>query len=441
MAATLEMVQSQQQKLRLTKQMQQSIEILRCDREELENYIQAMSVENPLLEYEPSLFDKPIYEPYQSSFQTNMISRNKGTGLSSVDEWLPKETSMLAEIEDQIRVMSVFREMKETALFLAGMLDDEGYLREDVVTLSNLLHCSRDRIEKGMQLLQEVEPAGIGATNLRECLLLQLRKVDSEERELVRQLICDHLEDIAEGRLDRISSALHRSVEDVEKGITLLKNLDPSPGVKLQKQRTSYVWPDVVVRKVGRRYTVTQSDDLGSRLTVNKRYRQLIQKTDDPVVRDYLVSKLKSINWMRSCVGYRQSTLQQIAKVIVDRQQSFFERGSLGLKPLTLRYLSECVQMHESTVSRSVRGAYMDTPRGVFAFKHFLSSELAGGVSATSAKYLIKQIVEAENPKSPYSDAGLVQALAENGIVLSRRTVAKYREQMNIASSTRRRHA
>lgn len=439
MAATLQMVQGQQQKLHLTRQMQQSIEILRCDREELEKYLQEMSMENPFLEYSPAFFDRPSHELNQNLFKTGTISPDKGVGMSTVDEWLPDEKSMLAKIEAQIRLMSASSEAKETALVLAGMLDDEGYLREDAATLSHLFQRADERIEKAIQLLQSVEPAGIGATDLQECLLLQLGGVDVKEQNLVRQLICEHLEDIAQGRMDKIACALHISREAVQKGVASLKQLNPRPGMRLEKQRTSYVCPEVVVAKIGTCYQVTQSDDLSSMLTVNKRYREMLRTTDDPAVRDYLVRKLESVNWLRSCLGYRQTTLQQIAKMIVDRQQAFFEKGTIGLKPLTLSHVSEGVQMHESTISRAVRGAYMDTPRGVFAFKYFFASELVGGVSATSAKHVIKQIVEAENPKWPYSDADLVRALAERNIVLSRRTVAKYREQMNIASSPRRR--
>lgn len=434
MSATVQLVQHQHQKLRMTQQMQQSIEILRCDRDELETYIHEMSLENPLLEYDSSMSEKRFYETSEAT-----RSVGKGGNSPTIDQWLTTETTRVTQIEDQIRVMDADSPVKQIALFLAGMLDEQGYLRDAVPKLAALLRCTPTQIEQGIELLHEVEPFGVGAHDLQTCLLLQVRLLKPQIQGLVRYLITHHLEDIAVGRFADIAQSMNSSPQEIQDGIAAIKRLDPRPGMRLEKPSVSYVRPEVVVRHVGGQYVVAHCDDIGLRLSINEQYVRLMKTTDDPTVRDFLHRKLKLIHWTRSCLAYRQSTLQCIAEAIVRKQKDYFERGNSGLKPLTLRHLSEQLKMHESTISRAVRGAYMETPGGVLPFKFFFSSVLNGDVSATSAKQQMKVVLQSENPEAPYSDAELVRMMADSGIVLSRRTVAKYRDQMNIPSSTRRR--
>lgn len=435
--------QEQTQKLIMTVQMKQAIEVLQCSALELNDYVTSFVEENPCTEYDPVFLDKmqswakKAAVPGSRTFGGGSVGTHTAPPLEQV---VQVEQSLEKALESQIGLYRLNQLVLKVTRFLIGCLNEHGYLSEDEETFANLLHVPVEVVEEAITVLQTCEPIGVGARDLKECLRLQIQLVPEKVRGHVSRLIDNHLLDIANGKLKTISKALDIPLIDVQEAIDALRCLNPKPGLRYASSKPQYVLPDVTVEKVGSQFVVITNDNAVPLIRFSPRYLRLLNHPDADTAQ-YITKKMQSAEWLIKCLEQRRMTLYRVAEAIVEKQQAFFHFGRASMKPLTLHQVAQELSLHESTISRATRGKYMQTPRGVFEMKFFFTAELqavSGSTSAEAAKYQIRTHVQNENKLQPYSDEALVGLLSDQGITLSRRTVAKYREELNIPSSTKR---
>jgi RNA polymerase sigma-54 factor len=327
---------------------------------------------------------------------------------------------------------------------LVDAINDDGYLTVELDDINASVddEVSIDEIEATLAKVQTLDPVGVGARSLSECLVLQLRQLDAETLclELAIALASNHLDLVATQSHGELRRTLRTSEEDLQTALRLVKGCNPKPGQVVSPVAAQYVIPDVFVRKIDKRWQVEISATGVPRLSVNQTYAKLLRGSGDhPVLR----SQLQEARWLIRSLEIRNETLLKVATCIVARQHEFLELGDEAMKPMVLKDVAEEIGMHESTISRVTTNKYMHTPRGVFEFKYFFSSHLSSAngedQSSTSVRAKIRKLIGAENPTKPLSDSKLADLLASEGIKVARRTVAKYREAMNIASSSERR--
>lgn len=325
-------------------------------------------------------------------------------------------------------------------------INDDGYLSVDLDEISASLdaesNVSLAEIEETLDKVQRLDPVGIGARSISECLILQLKQLDATTPGLAMaiDLAANHLDLVASREYGELRRSLRTSEDELHDALALVRSCNPKPGLAISPAATEYVIPDVFVRKIDKRWQVEISPTGVPRLSVNQQYARLLRGSGDHAV---LRSQLQEARWLIRSLEIRNETLLKVATSIVSRQTQFLEHGDEAMKPMVLRDIAEEIGMHESTISRVTTNKYMHTPRGVFEFKYFFSSHLSsiGGEdqSSTSVRAKIRKLIGAENPGKPLSDSKIASMLAAEGISVARRTVAKYREAMNIAPSSERR--
>jgi len=329
---------------------------------------------------------------------------------------------------------------------IVDSIKDDGYLEtgldEILASLDEASGFTLDDVQEALELVQRLDPAGVGARSIAECIILQLRQLDASTSglELAIELARNHLDLIASQSLGEMRRDLRTTEEELHDALALIKSCNPKPGLAVSPAKTEYVIPDVFVRKVDNRWVVEISPTGVPRLSVNQQYARLLRGSGDHAV---LRSQLQEARWLIRSLEIRNETLLRVATCIVTRQTAFLEQGDEAMKPMILRDVAEEIGMHESTISRVTTNKYMHTPRGVFEFKYFFSSHLASSdgedQSSTSVRAKIRKLIGGENPSKPLSDSKIASILADEGISVARRTVAKYREAMTIPSSSERR--
>ena len=323
-------------------------------------------------------------------------------------------------------------------------IDDNGYLTVTVQQVAKAFRTDEDKVEEILDVIHTFEPLGVGARNLKECLTIQLAAKGLLD-ELTEYIIMNHLEDLGENKLNKVAKALGISVSQVQMVGDLIKTLEPKPGRSFSGgDSVRYIVPDVIVEKVDGEYVVMSNESSIPHLMVSPYYTTLSKEAkNDEELSKYLTDKFNSALWLIKSIEQRKRTIYNVVSAVVEHQKEFLDKGSKYMKTLTLKQVADDIGMHESTVSRSVNGKYMQTPRGIFEIKYFFSSGITDGsgegVSSNSIKAMIKEIIDGEDTAKPYSDQDIVGLLSEKGIEISRRTVAKYREGMNILSSSKRR--
>ena len=333
--------------------------------------------------------------------------------------------------------------LRETCAFLIGNVDPEGYLRMTVEEVAAGVPCPVECAAKAVSLLQSFDPAGVGARDLAECLLIQARAAGVDSPLLV-ELVTQRFTELGTKPVAVLARQMNVPVEQLQHAIDLIKQLDPKPGRRYDSSRTIYVEPDVAVVKDGEDYVVLFNDDGLPRLRVSRLYRHMLKANDgalDGEGKSYLREKIRAAQWLMKSLDQRKRTIVRVAESIVKKQRDFFEYGVAHLRPLVLRDVAEDIGMHESTVSRVVSNKWMASPRGLLPMKFFFHSAIAstgGGedVSSLAVKGKIRTLVEAEDAGHPLSDARLSELLARDGIRIARRTVAKYREELHIPASS-----
>jgi RNA polymerase sigma-54 factor len=380
----------------------------------------------------------------------NTAERNEqGDGLPDIDARNSAPLSLREHLLWQMQ-MSIFSENDTPiALALIDAINDDGYLStslEDIrQSLSAELETDVAEIEAVLHQIQNFDPIGVGARNLSECLLLQLRQMppDTPHLEAARQLAkAENLDLLAARDFKALRRAMKLPAEELQEVISIIQSLNPRPGGTIQSSAAAYIVPDILVKKVRGVWRADLTSNSAPRLRVNNHYEKMISRGNDSADNKYLQDRLQEARWFIKSLASRNDTLLKVARAIVDRQRAFFEHGPEAMKPLVLHDIAEIVEMHESTISRVTTHKYMLTPGGIFELKYFFSSHVntadGGTCSATAIRSLIKKLVEAEKATKPISDSKIAEILEEQGIHVARRTVAKYREALNIPPSSLR---
>jgi RNA polymerase sigma-54 factor len=345
----------------------------------------------------------------------------------SIDEYLMSQLRMITASDEDVRIGE----------FIIGSLDSNGFLTITTEEIANLLSVGEDAVNRVLAIIRTLDPPGIGASDLKECLLIQLEQ-DGLEESLAWTLVKDHLKDLLKKRYLEIARKLKKTVGEIQSAADMIGKLDPRPGARYSAEEPHYIVPDLIVEKVDDEYVVQLNDRNVPRLRVNRAYREILSSAESKSKkeRDYVVDKLNSARWLISTIDQRRRTMIKVMDAILEVQKDFFNRGVQHLVPLTLQQIAERVGMHESTVSRVTNNKYVQTPRGVFDLKYFFSTGLKtdnGDVaSSKKIKARISEMIEKEDKRKPLSDQEIAEGLKEDGFIVARRTVAKYRVQLGV---------
>ena len=352
-------------------------------------------------------------------------------------------TSFAQMLMDQARESDLADEQQAIAELVIGNIDDYGYLKATVDELSTSNNLPAEKIAEVLKVIQTFDPPGVGAIDLRQCLMIQLERAGKEES-LEYRIIRDFMEALGKRRIPEIARGTGRTVDEVQESLAKIARLEPRPGRAFLPDTEQYVSPEVFVTKVGDDFTVATNNDNVPHLRISNVYKDLMsQGENNAEVKNYIREKIRAGKFLIKSLHQRQQTISNIGKEIVKRQRDFMEKGVAYLKPMTMAQVADVVGVHETTVSRAVSGKYMETPQGIFEMKFFFTAGLqttggGEGVSNTSVKDMIAEIFKAENPTKPLSDQEVVRMLGEKGITIARRTVAKYRDELNILPSNLR---
>jgi RNA polymerase sigma-54 factor len=345
----------------------------------------------------------------------------------------------------QLRIATDDERTIEIGDYLIGSLDESGYLTCALEEVANEFKTAQQEVERILRIIQTFDPAGVGARNLQECLLIQLAARGLEDS-LATRVIREHFDDFKQKKYPELAKKLRVSIQEVQAQCKVISTLDPKPGFEISAAEPQYVIPDLVVEKVDDKYVVYLNDKNIPRLRINHVYQEELMKDSkdgDRETREFIQSRLKSARWLIQTIEQRRRTMVKVMECIVDKQRQFFEKGTAFLRPLTLQQVASEINMHESTVSRVTTSKYVQTPRGVLELKFFFSSSLGtqdgGEISAKSAKDTIRRIIEREEARNPLSDQKIADMLKKDGLNIARRTVAKYREQLAILPARMRR--
>jgi RNA polymerase sigma-54 factor len=485
------------QQLVMTPQLQQAIKLLQLSRMELVDLVRTEMTENPLLEGADDAEEEPVqsgespaeaqahdakpevkepekieevkgedganeidWDQYLDHYQLQGHTAPSNRGLA--DEELPGAESNLTRKADlfdhlswQLRLSNFTPEEEQVALLIIGNLDDDGYFKmplvegeaEDAATRDPLLRVAFEAgvgvefAENVLHKVQALDPVGVAARDLRECLLLQVRHLNADTPEIVA-IIERHLKHLESKNYGAVAKDLKIPVEEVVKAVKVISRLEPKPGRAYSGEEAQYITPDVYVYKMGDRYVTVLNDDGLSKLRISGMYRSALKNGQAGAAKEYIQDKLRSAVWLIRSIHQRQRTIYKVTESIVKFQRDFLDKGISHLKPLILRDVAEDIGMHESTVSRVTTNKYVHTPQGIYELKFFFNSAInkTGGdeIASEAVKNHIKQIVAAEDTKHPHSDQKIVEILKGQGIEIARRTVAKYREVLGILPSSRR---
>src|SRR5205809_99307 len=348
-------------------------------------------------------------------------------------------TSLQENLLEQIRLSDLTEEQRQIGQMIVGNIDDYGYLQSSVDELAFATNIRPEKILEVLKVIQTFHPPGVGARDLRECLLLQLER-DGKQDTLEYRIVNEFMEALGKRRIPEIARGLEATVEEVQKSVGRIGNLEPRPGRAFLPDNNQYILPEVFVQRTGDDFVVTTNNEQIPHLRISNTYKDLMAQADSSQeVREYIREKIRAGKFLIKSLHQRQQTILNIAREIVKRQREFMDKGVAYLKPLTMVQVAEVVGVHETTVSRAVSGTYMETPQGTFAMNYFFTSRIQTtsgvGVSNTSVKELIADMIKEEKTSKPLSDEEIVKLLTDKGIKIARRTVAKYRSELNILPS------
>ncbi len=485
------------QQLVMTPQLQQAIKLLQLSRMELVDLIRTEVTENPLLE-EPAEGEEESraegaspaeqaqeesapqhkeaekavevkgeeganeidWDQYLEHYQLQGHTAPSNRGLSdeelpSYEATLTRKTGLFEHLVWQLRLSHFTPDEEKVAMLIIGNLDGDGYFKMPQVEGEPEDGAARDPLvrvafESGLGLefcesvlkkVQTLDPVGVAARDLRECLLIQVRHINADTLEIVA-IIERHLKHLESKNYAAVAKDLKISIEEVVKAVKVISHLEPKPGRAFSGDEPQYITPDVYVHKMGDQYVTVLNDDGLSKLRISGMYRAALKNGQAGAAKEYIQDKLRSAVWLIRSIHQRQRTIYKVTESIVKFQKDFLDRGIAHLRPLILRDVAEDIGMHESTVSRVTTNKYVHTPQGIYELKFFFNSAISktGGdeIASEAVKNHIKQIVAAEDPKRPHSDQRIVEILKGQNIEIARRTVAKYREVLGILPSSKR---
>jgi RNA polymerase sigma-54 factor len=458
------------QHLTLTPQLQQSIRLLQLSTVELNQEIERLLMENPALEREDHEHEDAA--PPQQGASTSSVATEAPAAPTDVADWsadvasnwrtggddeendrnfaTPATATLRDHLHSQLSVTNLGTRDRAFVALLIDALDDDGYLTQSLEEIAAMLppELEADREGEGLlgdlsialHHLQNFEPAGVGARSPGECLSLQLRShAQCPARELALEICDKHLELLGARDYARLKNLTGCTEDTLRAAQQLIRGLNPRPGAAFAQVEARYVIPDVIVKKVRGAWRASLNPDAMPKLRINRLYAEIAAGARSG---QGLSSQLQEARWLIKNVQQRFDTILRVSQAIVDRQKHFLEHGEVAMRPLVLREIAETLSLHESTISRVTTQKYMSTPRGTFELKYFFGSHVAteagGAASSTAIRALIKQLVAAEDAKAPLSDARIAQILGEQGIVVARRTIAKYRESLQIPAVNQR---
>jgi RNA polymerase sigma-54 factor len=462
--AGLSQTQNLSQTQVLAPQLQQSLQILQVPMLELRNLIQQEIETNPTIEIEstePTIEDKQReQDEFQEEFDRlakldeewrDYMAQNSTYSSRSSDEEerrqfffdsLVKEETLQQHLLEQAQSSELSANDQTIAELIIGNIDDRGFLQSSPEEIAANTGMDTEDLQRVLELVQTFHPVGVAARDLRECLLIQLRRL-GKEQSIEFRIVERHLEDLGKHRFPEIARRLGTTPEQVQRAANFIATLDPKPGQIFTSDPNSYVLPDVTVEKILGEWMISLNGDQIPHLRISNTYKDLMAKDGNgSEVKDYIRDKIRSGKFLIKSIHQRQQTISNIAHEIIGRQKEFLEFGPSSLKPLTMVQIADAVGVHETTVSRAISGKYMATPHGVFEMKYFFTPgyQTAAGesMSNTSVKGAIAELVKSEDNRNPLSDKEIVEILSERGIPIARRTVAKYRTELNILPSNMR---
>ena len=420
--------QKQTLQLTMTKDLRQAIELLQFSTVELHEFVRAQVEENPFIEWS---------EP-PTTYRSTDVSTHDVIAATAYEE-----KDLYDVLVEQLAIFSLSDEERKVVEYIICSLEDDGYLRTEKKDIVSRLHISPDQFDRALHIVHQLEPIGVGATSLVDCLLIQAKHL-APKAALLHQLIEYHLVEIGYGESEQIAKQLQTSTETVEREIEWIKHhLHPKPANHLAKKETAFIEPDIIVDHdvtLGE-WVVHLNDDYVSKLTFND--EAILMQTNEKEVQTYVQTYRSKFNWLMASLEKRRATLLNIMQVIIQKQQHVFHKGLTYVEPLTLRSVADKIAMHESTVSRATANKFIQTPIGTFALRDLFSTALPTVTGATLSQNNIKEKIRTwsveEDKKQPLSDQKLTEMLQKEGVIISRRTIAKYRKQLQIASSTKRR--
>jgi len=461
------------QKLILTPSLQQAIKLLPMSTLELADLLNQEMVENPLLEEVPTedaapaeaaaTVEAPVEQkPGEDTTRDNWDDADyeyffgeylddgyrarqpqEVRELPPIENTLSTRSSLADHLMWQLNLQTADETLKEIGAAIVGNIDDDGILVASLDEIAALGDWDVALVEKALEHVQTFDPIGVGARDLQECLLLQVRHLGLGGTP-VEVLVRDHLRSLQNQKIPELARLLGLETEEIKAHIELIKHLDPKPGARYSPTESQYVIPDVYIIRTDDGYKATLNEDGLPQLRISPVYRRLLDKggeTSDET-RAYVKDKFRSALWLLKSVDQRQKTIIKVATSIITFQREFLDRGIEHLKPLVLRDVASDIGMHESTVSRVVNNKYMHTPQGVYELKYFfhsgINSSFGESVSSVTIKQRIKKIIEGEDQRRPLSDSKIMNMLQKEGLVLARRTIAKYREELKIQTSNQR---
>jgi RNA polymerase sigma-54 factor len=467
------------QQLVMTPQLQQAIKLLQLSRLELQDLVSQELEENPVLD--ESLELEEVKEPdtlemtekevapqedaeafgevkagedtlQDMDWATYLDSYNYSSGEQYYDEdddrpsyenLLTKKTTLFDHLLWQLKLSRVTEQEILVGSEIIGNIDEEGYLRSSLTDIAHGFSVDESFAESVLAKIQEFDPIGVGARNLQECLLLQVKQLGMEGS-VVEAILRDHLKDLEQRKYKQIAKALGIDFNEVLAAAKIIAGLDPKPGRQFSQEDVHYISPDIFVYKVGEEFVVVLNDEGMPNIRINPLYTGEGRTTgsDNQKAEEYINEKMRSALWLIKSIHQRQRTIYRVSKSIVKFQRNFFERGIAHLKPLVLRDIAEDIGMHESTISRVTTNKYMQTPQGLLELKFFFNSGIStmegDSMASESVKNIIKEIVDGEDPRKPLSDQRIAEILSTQNINIARRTITKYREMLKIGSSSER---
>lgn len=448
----------QTQKLIMTPELRQAIKILQLSSVELTDYLNQMIMDNPLIEIKEDTPERDSgiakkqeidWEGYIRDLREvhDKAERNSSREVKpeiAYENLVTRGTSLEEHLFSQMGVIPLTREEKRIARYLIGNVNSVGYLTVTLDQAEEDLKIKKEKIEKVLILIQNFDPPGVCARNLCECLMIQLKQREEFEEELCI-LVESHLENIGAGKLNKVAQMMNLPVARIQELADLIKSLNPKPGASFGgSEDIRYIVPDVIVERIDDDFVILVNEGHIPHLTINKTYSSILNKASDADsgTKEFVENKLNQALWLIRSIEQRRMTIYQVTAALVKMQKGFFEHGIKYLKPLTLKQIAEKVGVHESTVSRATSNKYIQTPHGIFEYKFFFTAGLSTGrgesASTESIRHLLQDIIKNEDSKKPYSDQKLADMLQERGISIARRTVTKYREELNILNAGQR---
>jgi RNA polymerase sigma-54 factor len=429
--------QQQTLKLAMTQELTQAIALLQYSAQELTSFLENKALENPLIQVENNNI-----QPINPLIDRNRRKHTKNTENEWIEQIAAKSSPVEEQLISQLNMHKYSSKQLRIIKYLIEKLDVNGYLSSEPKEISEQLGVPLELVEESIIVIQALEPAGIGARDLQECLLIQIERENLED-DLALTILTQYFIPFAEKKWKQIAKELQIPLQKIQEIFDTIQQLNPRPGALLEQESTSYIIPDAIVERFGEGFSVRLCDDIIPKISFNDNYYKSFTSSQDDQVGRFLQEKVQDYQWILRSIEQRKETLTRVVGKIVEKQTQFFEKGREYLVPMTMKEIAVELDIHESTVSRAVKEKYVQTPVGTFSLKSFFTSTIQTvsneSTSSNQVKNAIASMIETENKQRPLSDQEIVEELKKcQGIVVSRRTIAKYRDQLGIPSSSKR---